>query len=707
MRHFSSDDQATVAHPSHGGERWSLQGNLGRGRWRRWFRVAGTGEESDIEVDPEPENWASVLEIIREKQYGKRVSQFTVNQDQSAFMPLSSLEVGTERSQAICRIARYFSIDTLGELVDSIKASPNAADYQNADLLKEIFTIPEQIATEIFKGGGDPLDALKTLNESQLSKLNPIAIGTGFLVGGTHLMTNNHVISDAMEAAECVAQFNYVKDAFGGVQKTVDYELDPSFLFITNPDLDYTLVQLKAGMFTRQAGYVFSWLQLSGDETLVVPGISGEQVLEMQGQGNREPISDIVQAAKAKSILGDRVFLVQHPKGQQKQIVQNDNRVLDYDQQGLLKNFLRYTAASDYGSSGSPVFNTNWDLVALHHAVLAPVPEPEKTPRLDPPLPASESSALESEPAPVSESEPLPLHQPGQPNTSQTDQYQGQGVRICRIVEDLQAKSVNLPKLKNFIEDFIVTAENLHNTALPGALSFSGGNDQYISLDNAVGLLSASVDGTVKLWSAAGLELKTLSLDSQGMTAGIEHISFNPAGTRMAVARSPQSGQRGWIELWHLQGQTLDAMQLLKVHDLRSDRPIRDDKAAIGSLGFSDNFFGQGEVILALSTDGYLDIWRTIDGTLLTPPLDVVAQEIALLPSQSELEEKIDRLNQRISSLEQDISEELQRYWQLDQSIPNEEKQKELQRYWQLKDTLDTVKAERTKHERDLNRKNS
>jgi endonuclease G len=46
-----------------------------------------------------------------------------------------------------------------------------------------------------------------------------------------------------------------------------------------------------------------------------------------------------------------------------------DNRIVD-----VFDNFLHYEADTQPGSSGSPVFNDQWELVALHHAS---VPAPE------------------------------------------------------------------------------------------------------------------------------------------------------------------------------------------------------------------------------------------------------------------------------------------------------------------------------------------
>jgi endonuclease G len=74
-------------------------------------------------------------------------------------------------------------------------------------------------------------------------------------------------------------------------------------------------------------------------------------------------------SAEGKAIAGDFVTIVQHPEGQKKQVALRDNRIVD-----VFDEFLHYEADTQPGSSGSPVFNDQWELVALHHAS---VPAPE------------------------------------------------------------------------------------------------------------------------------------------------------------------------------------------------------------------------------------------------------------------------------------------------------------------------------------------
>lgn len=61
--------------------------------------------------------------------------------------------------------------------------------------------------------------------------------------------------------------------------------------------------------------------------------------------------------------LSQRVYIIGHPAGGTLQYSFQDNLLLDYDDSKL-----HYRTPTVGGSSGSPVFNANWDLIGLHHA---------------------------------------------------------------------------------------------------------------------------------------------------------------------------------------------------------------------------------------------------------------------------------------------------------------------------------------------------
>jgi V8-like Glu-specific endopeptidase len=58
-----------------------------------------------------------------------------------------------------------------------------------------------------------------------------------------------------------------------------------------------------------------------------------------------------------------RIYVIGHPRGGKISFSLYDNLLLDHD---IPK--IHYRSPTQGGSSGSPVFNQNWDLIGLHHA---------------------------------------------------------------------------------------------------------------------------------------------------------------------------------------------------------------------------------------------------------------------------------------------------------------------------------------------------
>lgn len=68
----------------------------------------------------------------------------------------------------------------------------------------------------------------------------------------------------------------------------------------------------------------------------------------------------------------ERLYIIGHPKGESLKISLQDNVFL-----AAKDPFIHYRTPTEPGSSGSPVFDQNWDLVAIHHA------GSDKKPKLD------------------------------------------------------------------------------------------------------------------------------------------------------------------------------------------------------------------------------------------------------------------------------------------------------------------------------------
>ncbi|HEY72310.1 MAG: hypothetical protein DRJ03_31585 [Chloroflexi bacterium] len=193
--------------------------------------------------------------------------------------------------------------------------------------------IPDQVKLEkIF--GVNNLKQISWIEQGiQVAKsicriLTPNGLGTGFLIGSNLLMTNHHVLPDSAIAAKSKAEFNYQLDTRGNPLTTFRYHLDPE-RFHTNTALDYTIV----GVLTKP----------------------DDRELDDWGRVLLNPHADPVH--------GEHVIIIQHPNGGPKQIVLTANQVV-----GLWKHRLHYTTDTMPGSSGSPVFNDLWQVIAIHHA---------------------------------------------------------------------------------------------------------------------------------------------------------------------------------------------------------------------------------------------------------------------------------------------------------------------------------------------------
>jgi len=149
------------------------------------------------------------------------------------------------------------------------------------------------------------------------------ASGTGFLIGGGWLITNNHVLPDAQTATGANAEFNYqatVDDLDAAVTR---YPVDPA-RFYTSVENDWAVVGIDAAAETA-----WGTLKLERVETAVDAFVN----------------------------------IIQHPGGGPKRIGLYHNTVV-YAGKGRVQ----YLTDTLPGSSGAPVFNDQWQVVALHHS---------------------------------------------------------------------------------------------------------------------------------------------------------------------------------------------------------------------------------------------------------------------------------------------------------------------------------------------------
>jgi hypothetical protein len=193
-------------------------------------------------------------------------------------------------------------------------------------------------------------------------ELNGNAAGTGFLIGPDAVLTNYHVLESVLKettsAAKVTCRFDYkvladksrVEGLAVGLHPT-DWKLDFSPYSaaeqtrtpdnpVPSPDeLDYVLVRLaqrlgeepvapKGGAESPRRG----WLTIPGPAPVFVPKMP--------------------------------LMIAQHPDGKPLKLAVDTESVIGVN---AGKTRVRYATNTEAGSSGSPVFDLDWNLIALHH----------------------------------------------------------------------------------------------------------------------------------------------------------------------------------------------------------------------------------------------------------------------------------------------------------------------------------------------------
>ena len=175
------------------------------------------------------------------------------------------------------------------------------------------------------------LDNLKGLSAcgaiGRIESPQGTAIGTGVLINRRLLLTCCHVLNGLLEEKQdqVWVRFGYKTDKYG-IEFGEIFELDLKSIdpctSSTDQTLDYALVS-----------------------------IIGNPEFPVASLSNDNPDT-------AKSVR-----LVHHPRGEPVQI-SDIGQIVQVDRE-----FITHTIQTDYGSSGAPIFDLNWNVVALHRGV--------------------------------------------------------------------------------------------------------------------------------------------------------------------------------------------------------------------------------------------------------------------------------------------------------------------------------------------------
>lgn len=170
--------------------------------------------------------------------------------------------------------------------------------------------------------------------------------GTGFLVKGTDLheslgeelllITNAHVVSnDAAEKA-----------------------LHPDEAIVTFEVLDKGAAELRISelIWSSPSSLLDASVLRFDKESLAI-------VKALTKDISFYPLAKRLPAIQTDAPVEERIYIIGHPAGGTLQLSFQDNLLLDYEDPRI-----HYRTPTTGGSSGSPVFNQQWELIGLHHA---------------------------------------------------------------------------------------------------------------------------------------------------------------------------------------------------------------------------------------------------------------------------------------------------------------------------------------------------
>lgn len=270
----------------------------------------------------------------------KEAAQRASNRQQQITKNLSLIKKGRgHEAESKERLDKYEqrqkSLAAEGELlakalIENANASPTIAEEGKLDT--------QEFGLERLVGTSNDLLSIEFLEAGLLAARSVGRIigfgtefGTGFHVGHGILLTNHHIFHEPASAAEFTFELNVEANKYPPAKEEFGFDFNPDRFFLTDKKLDFTLVALDGHEPIER----FGWHVLIKDE--------------------------------GKIRIGDPVNIIQHAGGGNKQIVVHNSYFVDLENGSDVDPFCWYSGDTFKGSSGSPVFNNRWEVIALHH----------------------------------------------------------------------------------------------------------------------------------------------------------------------------------------------------------------------------------------------------------------------------------------------------------------------------------------------------
>jgi endonuclease G, mitochondrial len=328
---------------------------------------------------------------------------------------------------------------------------------------------------------------------------NPV--GTGFLIGEDVIMTNHHVIQDASDAEDMLAEFDFELDRQLVPKKSSCFRLNAGKFFLTSG--------LESIPSEPHSGLDFTLIGI--DST----GTSGEQLFQ-----KFKPA--YLDGNLGKIVKGESCIIIQHPSGLPKKVVIKDTAFFSETGTRLV-----YESDTLPGSSGSMVVALGTcSIIALHHAGL---------PRTD-----DQNRILKRNGELADEFTP----------DDEIDWIGNEGIKISRIVNAIRdgvIPSSMESRRKNLLNKTETIGESLDESRVSDVPAAKGDQitDQTLNLNRPMNT-TAVFDGVAEFLVTAVNNEQTVMLIQQTLK-----VRYNQQ-IRFSLAM-PASAQEGNVELFYLQ----------------------------------------------------------------------------------------------------------------------------------------------------------
>ncbi|WP_424097397.1 effector-associated domain EAD1-containing protein [Moorena producens] len=185
---------------------------------------------------------------------------------------------------------------------------------------------------------------------------NSREFGTGFLIAPNVVITNYHVVKsvnvEQATSSNVILRFDYKRLGDGKV---------------INPGKEYRLVE--DDWLIDHSPYTNNPLPTADEldyALLRVDGVPGEEPIGKNPDPNSPKRQWIKLPQEPYQFVPDTpLFILQHPKAEPLKLAFDTEAIITINDNGTM---VKYKTNTEPGSSGSPCFDINWNLVALHHS---------------------------------------------------------------------------------------------------------------------------------------------------------------------------------------------------------------------------------------------------------------------------------------------------------------------------------------------------